>query len=372
MKTVPAKTAAKVPAIAKVDQRPVVNPLPDESVIITVGVRNEELFENAIDEGNLARDDRDYTRADAAYRRAMSLSARDSRAVFGLGNTYADQQRWEEAERSYRTAIRIDPSNSGSYVALSFVLTQPIIGGELSERYEEAEKTARKAIEIDPSNAFAHDQLGVALELRGIIGQETQDAYLKAIRIEPEFALAYAHLGRLYRRLGKVSESTDSYRRAIQYSSDVPTMILVADVMQSQQRFLESEQLLRRALGEDPKNPTALNLLGRALTTRGSFEEAQKLLTKSVEVSPGSVVAYTLLSSLHLRRGRLDEAEKILGAALKIVSDSERKRLAREYEALGDAFSKINRPLDASRHYQQAMSLDGTRTILTEKIAKTK
>ncbi|HNU08677.1 MAG TPA: tetratricopeptide repeat protein [Pyrinomonadaceae bacterium] len=368
-KTAPKQARNKLAMETVVKQPTVVEPEPQKNVIITVGAKTEELVESAITDGNAGRDERDYPRADAAYRRALSLNPNDSRGLYGLGNIYADQQRWEESEGSYRGAIRVDPANSGPYIALSYVLSQPIIGGDLSNRYAEAEQMARKAIEIDAENPFAYDQLGVALELRGIISEETQQAYLKAIAIEPEFALAYAHLGRLYRRLGKINESSESYRRAIQFSTDVPTMILVADVMQSQQRYLESEQLLRRALAEDPKNPTALNLLGRALTTRNSFDEAERVLTKSVQVSPNGVVAYTLLSTLHQRRGRLDEAERVLGTAFKIVSNNERKRLAREFESLGDAFSKINKPADAARLYRQAMALDSGRTILTEKIA---
>lgn len=369
VRSAPKQASNSTPKAAVGKEPTVIEPNPQKNVIITVGAKTEELVESAISDGNAARDDRDYPRADAAYRRALTLSPNDSRGLYGLGNIYADQQRWEEAENSYRGAIRVEPDNAGPYIALSFVLAQPIIGGDLSNRYAEAEQMARKAIAIDNENAFAYDQLGVALELRGIISQETQDAYRKAIAIEPEFALAYAHLGRLYRRLGKINESSESYRQAVQYSTDVPTMILVADVMQSQQRYLESEQLLRRALTDDPKNPTALNLLGRALTTRNSFDEAQRVLVKSVQVSPNSVVAYTLLSTLHQRRGRLDEAEKVLGSALRIVSDTERKRLAREFESLGDSYSKINKPADAARLYRQAMALDSSRTILTEKIA---
>ena len=370
-KTTPAKSRETVVKNTfKTQTKP--NPLPQNDVVIVVGANNEELFEQAIEEGNTARDERDYVKADAAYRRAHKYNPSDSRGIYGLGNIYSDQQRWEEAESAYRRAIEIEPANSGAYIALSFVLTQPIVGANLSERYSEAEQMARQAIKNDSANAFAYDQLGVALELRGIISGETQMAYQKAIQIEPEFALAYAHLGRLYRRLGKNDESAEAYRKAVQYSTDVPTMILVADVMQSQQRYQESEQLLRRAIAQDPKNPTALYLLGRALTTRNSFDEAEKVLKKSVEVSPNSLVAYTLLSSLYQRRGRYDEAEKVLNSALKIVSSSERKRLAREFELLGDAFVKIRKMKDANRLYQQAMALDNTRTILTEKIAQTR
>src|SRR5215203_1368237 len=278
------------------------NPQPQSNVVIRVGDNTsgnfEELFEQSVEEGNTARDVRDYLRAEAAYRRAQNLKSKDSRAVYGLGNIYADQQRWEEAERAYRQAILLEPDEAGVYIALSYVLSQPVITGNLSERHAESEKTARKAIAIDADNAFAHDQLGAALELRGIISAETQAAYRRAIQIEPEFALAYAHLGRILRRNGKANESADANSKAIRFSTDGPTMVLVADVMQSEQRFFDSEQLLRRALSLDAKNPTALNMLGRALTARGQFDEAEKVLIKSVEVSPGSFVSYTLLGSL--------------------------------------------------------------------------
>ena len=352
----------------------VINPQPQSSVVITVGDKTngdfDELFEQAVEEGNMARDERNYPKAEAAYRRAQNLKSKDSRAVYGLGNIFADQQRWEEAERAYRQAVLLEPTEAGAYIALSYVLTQPVSAANLSERYTEAEKTARKAIELDANNAFAHDQLGVALELRGIISFEAQNAYRRAIQIEPEFALAYAHLGRIMRRNGKQSESAVAYGKAIQFSTDVPTMILVADVMQSEQKFLESEQLLRRALALDAKNPTALNMLGRALGTRSEFDEAEKVLRKASEISPNSFVSYSLLGTLSLRRARLDDAEKWLNKALSVVSQNEKRRLAHEFEAVGDAFTKIGKRADAQRLYRQAMALDATKTILTEKLAK--
>ncbi len=339
--------------------------LPND-VIITVGLpspdnteksnltKNEfnELFEESIAEGNAERDEREYTKAEAAYLRAQSLQSslpsKDSRAIYGLGNLYSDQQRWEEAENAYRTAIEFEPTAPESYIALSFVLTQPIIGADLSDRYSEAEKLSRLALKLDPKNAVGYDQLGVALELQGKIGDETQNAYKKSIQIDPNFALAYAHLGRLLRRKGLTNESSAAYRTAIQLSNEVPTMILVADVMQSQHKYLESEQLLREALREDPKNPTALYLLGRALTIRGSFDEAEKVLKKSANISPNSFVSYVLLSSLYVRLEQYNDAEKSLLKALNMVSPNEKKRLAQDFESVGDGYLKVGKKKEAS------------------------
>lgn len=364
--------------IAKTTPKPVFQPTgtptPRTDIIINVGQKTsgdfDEFFEQAIDEGNTARDERNYNTAESAYRRAQNLKPKDSRAIYGLGNLYSDQQRWEEAERAYRQAIQLEPDSPEAHIALSFVLTQPIVGSNLSDRYAEAEKTARKAIMLDETNAVAYDQLGVALELRGIIEMETQNAYRKAVQLDPNFALAYAHLGRLLRRIGSINESSNAYKDAIRYAADVPTMILVADVMQSQQRFAESEQLLRHALREDPKNPTALFLLGRALTTRGSFDEAEKVLKSSLDVSPNSFVSYALLGSLYSRRNQFENAEAILMKALKVISVNERKRLSQEFELVGDGFIRVGRRQDAARVYRQAFVLNGENSLLVNKLNK--
>ena len=147
-------------------------------VVINVGeVSNEEkaeLLEQAIAEGNIARNLRQYVKAEESYTLAKSFNSTDSRAVYGLGNIYSDQQRWEEAEQAYRNAIKIEPDNPSAHIAISFVLTQPVVGSNIGERYVEAEKMARRAIELDPNNAIGYDQLGVSLELRGFIGDETE------------------------------------------------------------------------------------------------------------------------------------------------------------------------------------------------------
>ena len=376
VKTTPVKTASRnnvskntsppkkeIVAKGKTALREKIAPMPQENIVITVGkpVKNNvnEAYERAIEEGNAWRDARNYVAAESAYHRAQGLNSKDARAIYGLGNLFTDQQRWEEAEKAYRQAIQLEPNSPEARIALSFILTQPVAGANLGNRFVEAEVMARKAIQLDADNAIAYDQLGAALELRGQIGSETTGAYRRAIQLDPNFAPAYAHLGRLLRRVGNVKESDAAYRDSIRLATDVPTMILVADVMQSQQRFSESEQLLRRALRFDQKNPTALFLLGRALTTRGSYDEAERLLKRSVEVSPNSFVSYALLSSVYTRRGNFNEAERVLMKALRVVSANERKRLAQEFQAVGDGLRKAGKNKDAERVYRQAATLDG-------------
>ena len=343
-----------------------------KETVISTTAAGENQFEELIESGNSARDDRNYTSAETAYKRAKTIKPRDSRSEYGLGNLYSDQQRWEEAENAYRAALVLDPGNANAHVALSYVLTQPIAVPNLSDRYEEAEVLARKAIQLAPSNALAFDQMGVALELRGLIGAETENAYQKAIKLDPSFAPPYAHLGRLLRRRSLPSESAASYQKAIERSTNVATMVVVAEVMQSEQRYVESEQLLQKALASDPKNTTALLLLGRALTTEGKFADAERILRQSLIVSTNGYMANTLLGSLYARQGRFDEAESALLQALSTVRSREKRLLSQQFEMVGDGYMKTGKARNAERVYRQAIALDADRETLRGKLAKAK
>ncbi len=327
----------------------------------------ESKYEDLIEEGNLARDARDYEAAERAYNSAKNLKPRDSRAIYGLGNLYSDQQRWEEAETAYRSALRLESANAFAHIALSYVLTQPIAVDDLGERYAEAERLARRAVQLDPKNALAYDQLGVAMEMRGLIGVETESSYRKAISLDESFAPAHAHLGRLLRRRGLVAESTAAYKRATSLATDVPTMILVADVMQSEQRFADSEPLLRSAISGDPKNPAALLLLGRALTTQAKYGDAEQVLRK---VNSNTYMPNSLLGSLYLRQGKLDQAEAALTQAARFVTPLEKRQLAAQFEQMGDGYKKAGRTENAAKAYRQARALESEDKQGSAKLAK--
>src|SRR5205085_8198947 len=55
----------------------------------------EERFQDAISDGNDARDARKFDVAEASYRAALKLKPQDARGLQGLGNVFVDQQRWE-------------------------------------------------------------------------------------------------------------------------------------------------------------------------------------------------------------------------------------------------------------------------------------
>jgi tetratricopeptide (TPR) repeat protein len=319
---------------------------------------DEGRFDELIEQGNSSRDNREYARAESIYKSAHAINPRDARAIYGLGNIYSDQQRWEEAENAYRTALQLEPSSALTHIALSYVLTQPLPVANLSDRYAEAEKLARRATELSPRNALALDQLGVAMEMRGEMGSETENAYRKALALDPSFAPAYAHLGRVLRRRGLTDQSKDAYAQATERSTDVGTTVLVAEVMQSEQHYGESIPLLRQALEADPRNPSALLMLGHALTIKGEYTEAESALHRALTVSSNGYQANVLLASLYMRQGAYELAENALLQAVRWAPAYENRQLAQQFVMLAQAYSKVGKSQQSQRAYAQAGRID--------------
>jgi tetratricopeptide (TPR) repeat protein len=330
----------------------------------------EERFEDALEEGNQARDARKYPDAEKSYREASQLKSKDWRGWYGLGNVYADQQRWDEAETAYKQASNYAALQADVYVALSYVLVQPRTGGASARKLSEAEQAARRAIQIQSNNAVAYDRLGVALEERGIVGSDTEQAYRKAIELDPNFAVAYVHLARLLRKTDRKAEAEPLYARATELAQDAPTLALIAGALQSEQRWPESVKVLRRALEMDANSPSALYLLGRALVVMKSYAEAEQPLTRAIEISPRSFAPYSVLGSAYLGQGKYEDAEKIFTRALNVASAGERKELAGAYgfEGVGDGYMKADRKADALRAYQHGLQLDPASASLQAKV----
>ena len=56
--------------------------------------------------------------------------------------------------------------------------------------------------------------------------------------------------------------------------------------------------------------------------------------------------------------------------ALTVVSPNEKKRLAQEFETVGDGYMKAGKARNAERAYRQAISLDPEKESLAGKLAK--
>jgi tetratricopeptide (TPR) repeat protein len=310
-------------------------------------------------------------RPEAAYRRALTVKPHDARAEYAIGNVFVDQQRWDEAETSYRAAYATAPNDADVLIALSFALVQPRTGAANAKRFADAEYFAKRATQLAPTNAIAWDRLGVALTARGIYNSDAESAFRRAAELDPNFVVARVHLAGVLWRMKRSDEAGALYRSAADDAKDAPTLVLIADAIQAAQRWNESEPLLRRALEMDPRNPGALFLLGRYYSVNQKYSDAASVLKTAAEVNPKSFIVRTVLARAYLGAGSFDDAFRAYEQAATLASPADRKALAGQFgfTGVGDGYMTAGRARDALRAYQRGLELDPANADLPGKIA---
>jgi Flp pilus assembly protein TadD len=173
--------------------------------------------EDALALGNAARDRTppDFASAEKAYRLAWKLNHDDPRPYVGLGNIYFDQQRYPEAAKAYKDAIKLQEPpkrlmvgalmSRGSgrststvapdypagdwhvYLAAAMLRQEDLFG---------AERELRHAVAFDPRNAISRAQLAYTLF--------TQKRYTEAAAFY-ESALQLDPTNEMYKELSKQS-----------------------------------------------------------------------------------------------------------------------------------------------------------------------
>jgi tetratricopeptide (TPR) repeat protein len=202
------------------------------------------------------------TDAEESARRAIALYATDSSkekdknlgaAHNVLGDSLLDQDKFTEAEKSYRDAIKLVPDSALFQTNLSNALY-------LQNKYPEAEAESRKAISLDPAYPTAHNLLGLTLELQS----KWSDAllsYQKAVELSPKTAL---------------------YRRNL------------AGALIELRRYPEAEEQAKAAIDIDPNNTSnarAYNLWGIALYSQKKYDPAIAAYQKAIQLN-GKVSVY--------------------------------------------------------------------------------
>ncbi|MBF0460211.1 MAG: tetratricopeptide repeat protein, partial [Magnetococcales bacterium] len=133
-------------------------------------------------------------------------------AHYNLGNLLQDLKRFEEAEVSYRHALRVEPDFAEAHYNLGNLLHE-------LKRFEEAEASYRQALRVEPDFAEAHYNLGNLLhELKRF--EEAEASYRQALHVKPDYAEAHSNLGNLLKDVGRLDEAERSYHQALTIAPD--------------------------------------------------------------------------------------------------------------------------------------------------------
>jgi TolB-like protein/Flp pilus assembly protein TadD len=174
-----------------------------------------------------------------------------------------------------------------------------------------------------PSNVEAHNaylQGHFHFQRRNLEDYRKAVGYFdQAIRLDPDYALAYTERSEAWSFIGDLTgQHEPAWSNA---RSDAEKAVAIAPSLAEARaalgwvrffidwKFAEGITELKRAKELSPANPTANDLLARAILYLGRLDEAERQARQAVELDPLSVTAQGNLARVLFYAGKLDEAD---------------------------------------------------------------
>lgn len=158
----------------------------------------------------------------------------------------------------------------------------------------------QEAVVLDPENPVYRNALGVTqLQLRR--WPEAQGEFEKAIALDANYAEAYHNLGLVLAAQNRLDLAIPNYRKALTfptYSSPELAYHNLGEAYLRQGKLRESEEALRQAIQLEPKNQFSHYLLGVVLAEGGRRDEARAAFRQARDIDPASSVGKLTVEAL--------------------------------------------------------------------------
>jgi tetratricopeptide (TPR) repeat protein len=227
-----------------------------------------------------------------------------------LGTAYGISGDMARSVRHLRDAVRLNPRDERSWIALARTLEDT---GEATE----AEAALRAGIAMLP------DSGALRWRLRSARGQRIDESDLDLIAIADRLVL-FVGKGELLGQMAAMARGDLDYDRAVSF--------------------------LERRVALTPNNAAAHRALGRALVDQGREETGYAELVTALMLDPLDAETLTALGQLHLAAGRIVQAVAALERALALAPGS-----SEALHALGSGLVRAGRTAEGQQYLEESV-----------------
>ena len=317
----------------------------------------------------------------------ITTKSEEARKLYLSGQEYGDQLRFHEARQLYQQAAAKDPDFAMAHLRLAQTSPTP---KEFRAHLDQAVTLADKATEgerltililqananADPAKAlqlaeelvrkYPEDERARLVLANNYNGrqdyQNTIQELKKAIELAPNFSPAYNSLGYAYRPVGNYAEAENAFKKYIELVPNDPNPYdSYAELLMKTGRFDESIAQYRKALSIDPHFVASHYGIASDLAFQGkhaqAIAETQKMDAAAQNDGDRRFAMFTR-TVVYLDQGSTDRALKEMDKQYALGAKiGDTAAMAGDGESMGDILLNAGKPDQASRRYDQALSL---------------
>jgi len=253
-----------------------------------------------IEEGNLPEALKSLKRAKSKDPNSLHIRLKIAFVLIRL-------DRLEEAENILREAKNIDPDNLDISLSLIFVYSYRKKDKELEQEYENLLKKAhtQRPKDVNISQYLAQFYFYKKRPKQAI------EIYEKLLENNPNYVDAFFWLGYLYEETGRQADAIAAWKEGLKIESDyAPILNSLGYIYTEKGINLDlAEEMLKKALAQEPDNGAYLDSLGWLYFKKRNFKAAENYLIKAISYTKDPEI-YEHLGDLYRE---VDDLEKSIG-----------------------------------------------------------
>jgi len=183
-----------------------------------------------------------------------------------------------------------------------------------------------------------------------------------ATKDDPDFALAYSRLAEAQSALGYDNDAEQASRKAVDLSQQLPIAekYLIqashARVMKDNKKAIEGYENLAKSM---PSNTEIESSLGGLYTDTGAYDKARTQISQLLQSDPKNAKALWQSGVVEMMNDNAKAALEPLNKALSLAVETDNQELkALILQAMGISYRVMNKPDEATRDYQEAMTIN--------------
>jgi tetratricopeptide (TPR) repeat protein len=298
-----------------------------------------------------------FSVADTDVRKTIEVAPHNSFGYVQMGNLKFAQRQFGDAGRAYQAAL---DRNQNSKDALRGLMNTYVA----QKQIDQAIAAANAQITKSPNNSGFYDLLGTALfhNKRDLAGAEA--AFEKSAELDKANSDALLKLAQVQGAKGSTDQAIATCRRALADNPNDPSFyILMGDLYQSRQDWNNATDAYQKALGIKPQNPLASNNLASVmLQSGGNLDVALSLAQTARRSMPDSPGVAATLGWIYYEKGTYRPAIDSLQEALRLGRQRNLPDDSRVLYHLGMAYAKAGQPALARQQLERVLKLNPNST----------
>jgi serine/threonine protein kinase/tetratricopeptide (TPR) repeat protein len=204
--------------------------------------------------------------AEPAARKAIELDDSLPEAHTAMASALANRIQWDDAEREFQAALRLNPNSAAAHYFYGFIVMLP------QKRFDQAVEEFRTALSLDPLSPIITVNYAAAL-MAARRYPESMVQFQKALDLDPKFQPAHFKLSMLYAVMGRFAEAVSEYQKAFPMPGST-----AADAKDFGQLFTAGLLDSRHRTGYEPESSIACGF-----AVAGDRQKTLEWLEKAVE-----------------------------------------------------------------------------------------